>query len=63
MRQGKVKYNNKLAGLLTDDDNGEYLFVYAENYVQTYTNQFINFKCLYPQSITQAKDFFWFSMD
>lgn len=44
MRQGIVKYNNVKAGLLTEEDNGEYLFVYDEKYVQTYPNQFITFQ-------------------
>lgn len=43
MRQGIVKYNNIKAGLLTEEDNGEYLFVYDENYVQTYPDKFITF--------------------
>ncbi|HMQ91068.1 MAG TPA: HipA N-terminal domain-containing protein [Flavilitoribacter sp.] len=44
MRQGIVKYNNILAGLLTEEDNGEYLFVYDDTYVQNYPNQFITFQ-------------------
>jgi serine/threonine-protein kinase HipA len=44
MRQGLVKYNNEPAGLLTEEDNGEYLFVYDEKYIQTYPNQFITFQ-------------------
>ena len=44
MRQGIVKYNNIKAGLLTEEDNGEYLFEYDELYVQNYQNQFITFQ-------------------
>lgn len=44
MRQGIVKYNKVIAGLLTEEDNGEYLFVYDEKYVKTYPNQFISFQ-------------------
>lgn len=44
MRQGIVKYNNIPAGLLMEADNGEYLFVYYETYVQTYPEQFITFQ-------------------
>jgi len=43
MRQGIVKYNNKLAGILTEDDNGEYLFDYNEAYAKKCPNQFITF--------------------
>jgi serine/threonine-protein kinase HipA len=44
MRQGIVKYNNIPAGLLTEEDNGEYLFVYDTGYVQNYPSQFITFQ-------------------
>ncbi len=44
MRQGIVKYNNIHAGLLTEEDNGEYVFVYDALYAQTYPNQFITFQ-------------------
>ncbi|MBL0083651.1 MAG: HipA N-terminal domain-containing protein [Saprospiraceae bacterium] len=43
MRQGIVKYNHIKAGMLTEEDNGEYLFVYDEMYVQSYPNQFVTF--------------------
>ncbi len=44
MRQGLVKYNNMLAGILTEEDNGGYLFVYDEKYVQTHPDKFITFQ-------------------
>ncbi len=44
MRQGIVKYNNELAGLLTEEDNGEYIYVYDDLYSQKYPNQFITFQ-------------------
>jgi serine/threonine-protein kinase HipA len=44
MRQGIVKYNNIHAGLLTEDDNGEYLFEYEESYIKAYPHQFITFQ-------------------
>lgn len=44
MRQGIVKYNNELAGILTAEDNGEYLFSYDDEYVQKYPHQFITFQ-------------------
>lgn len=44
MRQGIVKYNNIQAGLLSEDDNGEYVFVYDEHYAQAYPDQFITFQ-------------------
>lgn len=44
MRRGIVKYNNELAGILTEEDSGEYVFVYDESYVQEHPNQFITFR-------------------
>jgi len=44
MRQGIVKYNNQIAGTLTEEDNGSYLFEYEEEYVNSYPNQFITFE-------------------
>ena len=44
MRQGLVKYNNILAGVLSEEDNGEYLFVYDEKYINTHPDQFITFQ-------------------
>lgn len=44
MRQGIVKYNNIRAGLLTEEDNGTYQFVYDEAYVQAYPDQMITFQ-------------------
>ena len=44
MRQGIVKYNNIPAGLLTEEDNGEYLFVYDEAYTKNHPDQFISFQ-------------------
>lgn len=44
MRQAIIKYNHIQAGLLTEEDNGEYLFVYDEAYVSNYPDQFISFQ-------------------
>lgn len=44
MRTGIVKYNNELAGILTEEDSGEYVFVYDESYVQKHPKQFITFR-------------------
>ena len=44
MRQGIVKYNSILAGMLTEEDKGEYLFQYDEKYVETHPHQFITFQ-------------------
>lgn len=44
MRQGIIKYNHIPAGLLTEEDNGEYLFVYNDDYIKNYPGQFISFQ-------------------
>lgn len=44
MRQGIVKYNNIRAGVLTEDEQGLYHFVYDEAYVADHPNQFITFR-------------------
>jgi serine/threonine-protein kinase HipA len=43
MRKAIIKYNNIKAGILTEDDNGEYLFEYDEQYIKNYPKQFITF--------------------
>ncbi|TKC58557.1 phosphatidylinositol kinase [Pedobacter hiemivivus] len=46
MRKGLVWYNNKLAGELTETDEGEYEFEYDESYILAYPDQFITFSLL-----------------
>jgi serine/threonine-protein kinase HipA len=43
MRQAKVYYSEHLAGLLTETDDGEYIFQYDTKYVQEYPKEFITF--------------------
>lgn len=43
MRQGIIKYNNIKAGVITEQDNGEYWFEYDKDYVKNYPNQFVSF--------------------
>lgn len=44
MRQAIIKYNNIKAGVLSEEDNGEYVFSYDELYAKNYPKQFITFK-------------------
>lgn len=44
MRQGIVKYNNTVAGLITETNEGFYIFQYDEQYRQDFPDQFITFK-------------------
>jgi len=34
MRQGKVYYKDHLAGIITETNEGEYVFQYDDNYVK-----------------------------
>lgn len=43
MRSGKVYYKEYLAGIITETDEGEYLFRYDEQYIQKHPESFITF--------------------
>jgi len=60
MRQGIVKYNDELAGVLTEEDDGEYLFVYDEKYILKHPNQFITFQMPVRQKPYRSKQLFPF---
>lgn len=44
MRQGLIKYNNEIAGILTEQDDGIFRFQYDETYVKDFPNLFITFE-------------------
>lgn len=43
MRQGKVYYNEHLAGIVTETNEGEYVFQYDGKYVNEHPREFITF--------------------
>lgn len=43
MRQAKIYYKEYFAGILTETDDGEYVFQYDTVYVQDHPNDFITF--------------------
>ncbi|MEX2514179.1 MAG: HipA N-terminal domain-containing protein [Cyclobacteriaceae bacterium] len=43
MRQGKVFYKDHLAGIITETNEGEYVFQYDNLYVKDYPDKFITF--------------------
>jgi len=43
MRQADIYYKDHLAGLLTETDEGEYVFQYSKTYVEQHPDQFITF--------------------
>lgn len=44
MRKALVKYNNITAGILSEEENGEYQFVYDQKYVKNFPEKYITFK-------------------
>ncbi len=43
MRKGEVYYNDFLAGIIVETDEGEYVFQYDEQYVKNHPDDFITF--------------------
>jgi len=43
MRTADIYYDETLAGILTETDEGEYIFRYQESYVQDHPDQFLTF--------------------
>lgn len=43
MRKGKVSYKEHFAGVITETNDGEYVFQYDERYVRDYPDDFITF--------------------
>ena len=44
MRQATVKYNNIKAGILSEEENGGYQFIYADSYIKNHPELFITFQ-------------------
>ncbi len=43
MRQGKVFYKDLLAGIITENNEGDYIFQYDKNYIIEHPKEFITF--------------------
>ncbi len=43
MRKAKVLYNDKLAGILIETNDGDYIFTYDKDYVINYPDYFLSF--------------------
>jgi serine/threonine-protein kinase HipA len=43
MRKGKVFYNTIFAGIITETEDGMYVFQYDEKYIQNYPTKFLTF--------------------
>jgi len=60
MRKGKVFYNEYLAGIITETDQGEYVFEYDKNYVKEHPKEFITFTMPVTEQIYLDKRLFPF---
>lgn len=60
MRKAIVKYNNIKAGLLSEEENGEYQFVYDNEYVKNYPELFITFDMPVSKQAYRSKRLFPF---
>lgn len=60
MRQALVKYNNLLAGILTESDSGEYEFVYDPDYIEMHSDKFITFQMPVHGGVYKSKRLFPF---
>ena len=43
MRRGKVFYKDSLAGIITETNEGEYVFQYDSQYIENHPDDFITF--------------------
>lgn len=43
MRSAEIYYDNLLAGILNESDDGEYKFTYTREYVENHPDQFLTF--------------------
>jgi len=43
MRQAKVYYQDDLAGILVETDDGDYEFTYDNEYIRNFPDRFLNF--------------------
>ncbi len=60
MRKAKIYYNNILAGVLTETNDGDYTFQYDTNYISKYPNQFITFTMPISDKVYRDKRLFPF---
>ena len=60
MRQGKVYYNENLAGIITETDDGEYHFAYEEDFVEKFPNKFLSFSMPVSKKVYKEKRLFPF---
>ena len=60
MRQGKVYYKDYLAGIITESNDGEFIFQYADQYIEDHPFEFITFTMPVSSKIYEDKRLFPF---
>lgn len=60
MRQGEVYYNDTLAGILRETDDGEYTFTYDATYIENHPDQFLTFSMPVSKTVYSDKRLFPF---
>ena len=60
MRQAEIFYNNDLAGILTETDDGEYTYQYDKKYISKHLDQFITFSMPVTETVYTDKRLFSF---
>lgn len=61
MRKAAIYYKDVLAGILTETDEGDYIFQYEEQYIKKHPKQFITFKMpVSPKTYTDKRLFPFF---
>jgi serine/threonine-protein kinase HipA len=60
MRRAKIYYKDVLAGVLTETNDGDYLFRYENDYVENYPHQFLTFSMPVSKFTYSSKRFFPF---
>lgn len=60
MRRAVIKYNDIKAGILSELEDGTYEFVYNDDYIQTYPNNFVTFDLPVSKTVYRSKRLFAF---
>lgn len=60
MRKATINYNHIKAGILTEEDDGNYVFTYDADYIKKYPNQFITFNMPVDEQSYRSKRLFPF---
>lgn len=60
MRQARIYYQDKVAGILKETDEGDYVFRYEDDYINEHPNDFITFSMPVSKAVYRDKRLFPF---